>query len=228
MTAHELFVLALSWVVYFVIHSVLASLPMKTWVANRFPRCMPWYRLFFNALASILILIPLYLTFTAPGEPVWAWHGGWFYLANGIALLTVSGFLYSLRYYDGAEFIGLRQLRDREQRVEDQETFQLSPLHRYVRHPWYSLGLIIIWTRDMPPAMLLTAICATLYFVIGAYLEERKLVVYYGDVYRQYQIRVPALIPLPWRHLDGESAEYLVNLARRSRDQRAGGGGLQG
>ena len=215
MTANELMLLALAWLLYFVIHSILASLLVKTRVARQWPRIMPWYRLFFNATAVLLILVPLYLTFSAPGEPVWAWRGGWFYLANGIALVAVAGFFFSLRFYDGSEFIGLRQLRAREHRVEDQESFQLSPLHYYVRHPWYFLGLILIWTRDMPPAMLLTAISATLYFVIGAYLEERKLVVYYGDVYRQYQRRVPALIPLPWRHLDRESAERLTQQARR-------------
>lgn len=218
MTANELMMLALAWLLYFVIHSILASLLVKTWVARRRPGFMPWYRLFFNATAGILILIPLYMTFSASGEPVWAWRGGWFYLANGIALLAVFGFFFSLRFYDGSEFIGLRQLREREHRVEDQESFQLSPLHCYVRHPWYFLGLIMIWTRDMPPAMLLTAISATLYFFIGAYLEERKLVVYYGDVYRQYQLRVPALIPLPWRHLDRKSAERLTSQASRHRD----------
>ena len=216
--------LALAWLLYFVIHSILASLLVKTWVARHWRGFMPWYRLFFNALASLLILLPLYMTFTASGEPLWAWRGGWFYLANGVALVAGLGFFLSLRFYDGAEFIGLRQLRNRQHRVEDQESFQLSPLHCYVRHPWYFLGLILMWTRDMPPAMLLTAISATLYFVIGTYLEERKLVVYYGDVYRQYQLRVPALIPLPWRHLDRESAERLISQARRSRDQRTGGG----
>ncbi len=218
MAANELLILALAWLLYFVTHSILASLTVKSWIAGRWPGLMPWYRLFFNAMAIVLIVFPLYITFTAPGEPVWAWRGGWFYLANGIALLAVLGVFFSLRFYDGSEFIGLRQLRDREHRVEDQESFQLSPLHYYVRHPWYFLSLLMIWTRDMPPAMLLTAIFATLYFVIGSYMEERKLMVYYGDVYRQYQLKVPALIPLPWRHLDKESAERLINQARRSRD----------
>ena len=182
MTATELMPLALAWVLYFVIHSVLASLLVKTWVARQWPGLMPWYRLFFNATAGILILVPLYMTFSAPGEPVWAWRGGWFYLANGIALVAVAGFFFSLRFYDGSEFIGLRQLREREHRVEDQDSCHLSPRHEPVRHPRYFLGPIWISTRDMPPAMLLTAISATLSFVIGSYLEERKLVVYYGDV----------------------------------------------
>lgn len=214
MAVAELLTLALAWLLYFVTHSILASLAVKTWVAGRWQGSMAWYRLFFNIMASVLILLPLYLTFSASGGPVWAWTGGWFYVANGIGLLAVCGFFFSLKFYDGLEFIGLRQLREREQRVADQETFQLSPLHYHVRHPWYFLGLLIIWTRDMPPAMLLTAILATVYFVIGSYLEERKLMVYHGDVYRQYQRKVPALIPLPWRHLDMESARHLTGQNR--------------
>ena len=127
MTANELLLLSLVWMLYFVLHSILASLQVKTWVARRWSGLMPCYRLFFNASAIILILPPLYMTFSAPGEPLWAWRGGWFYLANGIALLAVFGFFYSLRYYDGSEFIGQRHLRERQQRVEDQESFLLSP-----------------------------------------------------------------------------------------------------
>jgi len=214
MAVYELLILALAWLLYYLIHSILASLAVKTWVARRWPGSMPWYRLFFNIMASVLILPPLYLMFIASGDPVWAWRGAWFYMANGIALLAVFGFFFSLRFYDGSEFIGLRQLRERQQRVEDQESFQLSPLHYHVRHPWYFLGLLIIWTRDMPPGILLTAILATVYFVIGSYLEERKLMAYYGDVYRQYQRMVPALIPLPWRRLGKESAQHLMQQIR--------------
>lgn len=210
----ELMMLALAWLLYYIVHSILASLAVKGWVARRWPEWMPWYRLFFNFMASVLILWPLYLTFSTPGEPLWAWTGIWFYIANAVALLAVFGFLYSLKFYDSGEFIGLRQLRDREQRVEDQESFHLSPLHYFVRHPWYFLGLLIIWTRDMPPVMLLTAILATVYFIVGSWLEERKLIAYYGDAYRQYQSRVPALIPLPWHRLDAKSSQQLTEQAR--------------
>ena len=86
----------------------------------------------------------------------------------------------SLKYYDGREFLGLRQLNERNASVDDQEQFQLSPLHRWVRHPWYFFALVIIWTRDMNSAMLIAAILMTLYFVIGSRLDERKLLRYHG------------------------------------------------
>jgi steroid 5-alpha reductase family enzyme len=86
--------------------------------------------------------------------------------------------------------------------VDDQEQFQLSPLHRWVRHPWYFFALVIIWTRDMN--------LMTLYFIIGSRLEERKLERYHGEVYRRYQRQVPGLVPLPWKHLRDSDVKTLT------------------
>jgi hypothetical protein len=57
--------------------------------------------------------------------------------------------------------------------------------------------------------MLLSAIMITLYFIIGSLLEERKLLAYYGEAYREYRQRVPGLFPLPWRNLSREQAREL-------------------
>ena len=45
---------------------------------------------------------------------------------------------------------------------------------------------------------LATNIVLSLYLVIGAFLEERKLLREFGDAYRQYQNRVSMLLPLKW------------------------------
>ncbi len=201
--------LAFTWLAYFIVHSLLASLKVKYLVARKWPGFMPWYRLFFNLLALVLLVIPLWLTWRLGGEILFAWKGAWWWLGNGLALAAVAGFLYSLRHYDGAEFLGLRQLREREQRVEDQERFRVSPLHRHVRHPWYFLGIILIWTRDMTAPMLLSSVMMTLYFIIGSWLEERKLLAYHGEAYAEYRRRVPGLFPLPWKRLDREQARRL-------------------
>ncbi|WP_457665434.1 methyltransferase family protein [Thiolapillus sp.] len=204
-----------AWLAYFIIHSLLASLAVKNRVAARWPAFMPWYRVFFNTVATVLLIIPLYLTWAIGGETVFAWKGIWWWLGNGFAVAALIGFLYSLRHYDGSEFLGLRQLRDGERRVEDQERFRVSPLHQHVRHPWYFLGLILIWTRDMTAAMLVSSVMMTLYFVVGSWLEERKLLAYYGEAYREYRSRVPGLFPLPWRRLNREQAQKLERRGNR-------------
>ncbi len=95
-------------------------------------------------------------------------------------------------------------------KIEDQEHFQLSAFHRFVRHPWYFFGLILIWTRDMSVMTLLSSILITFYFVVGSWLEEKKLLVYHGGTYRRYMARVPGLIPLPWKFLTAKEAEALL------------------
>jgi len=202
-------VLVLAWMIYGVVHSWLASLQLKGYVAQRCPRFMPAYRLCFNGLAVILLLPPLWLTFTLSGPEMWVWTGPAWWFANGLGVLALLGVVWSLRDYDSGEFLGTRQWRDQEMSVEDQEGFHISPLHRFVRHPWYSLSLILIWTRDMNLPFFVSAVMMTLYFIFGAYLEERKLLVYHGERYRSYRVMVPALIPLPWRFLSREQADEL-------------------
>jgi len=211
MNGQPIITLIILWSLYFVLHSSLASLRTKEYVARHWPSLMPGYRLFFNAVATLFVLPPLYVMFRYPGETLWIWEGVWSYVANGIALLAVAGFLWSLRYYDSGEFSGLSQLRGNTRTVEDQESFHLSPLHRFVRHPWYALGLVIIWTRDMNQAFLVTAVMLSGYFILGLRLEEKKLLRYHGEIYRRYREKVPALLPLPWRYLTRTEAEELVS-----------------
>jgi protein-S-isoprenylcysteine O-methyltransferase Ste14 len=205
-------VLVLAWGVYAAVHSWLASLQLKRLVAQRCPGVMPAYRLAFNLLATLLLIPPLWWSFTLPGPTLWQWNGVYWWLANGMALLALLGVAWSMRDYDSGEFLGIRQWRDKETAVEDQEGFHVSPLHRYVRHPWYSLSLVLIWTRDMDLAFFTSAVVMTLYFIIGARLEEQKLIIYHGEKYRRYREMVPGLLPLPWQYLSREQAEELQEL----------------
>ena len=170
--ADRLALLALAWLAYFAVHSVLASLWVKRAIAARRLGWMRGYRLFYNVLAVILVIPPVALTHLERGPWLWQWAGLGWWLANGLAVLALLGLGWSLRWYDGAELLGLRQWRRGMRSVEDQERFHLSPLHRYVRHPWYSLGLVLVWTRDMDVPFLVTALMISLYFVLGSRLED--------------------------------------------------------
>lgn len=195
---------------YFILHSLTASLWLKQLVARHWPAFVPWYRLNYNLLAILTALPLLYLAWRYPGEPLWQWHGLGSYLADGLGLFALIALLYSLRLYDMGEFMGLRQARGKVHEIGDMEHFQISPLHRYVRHPWYFLILVIIWSRDMASNQLLIYLLVTLYLVIGSRLEERKLIAYHGEVYRQYRRRVAGLIPLPWKTLSQSQVDALL------------------
>jgi len=216
-SSNHLLDLSAAWLLYFLLHSFLASLKSKRWLEMRWPGLLPWYRIAFNVVALVLLAFPLWLLYSQPGELLIEWSGYLQWLSHLIALLVFAGFLWSTRYYDGDEFLGLKQAREKVRQVEDQESFHISPLHRYVRHPWYFLGLLLIWSRDMDAGFLLSAIMITIYIVIGSRLEEKKLGVYHGPVYQEYTQRVAGLFPLPWKYLTRQQAmELLKQVEKRA------------
>jgi len=205
----KLTLIALAWAAYFVLHSVLAANATKAWVGRRWPRLLPGYRATFNLVSIVALLPVLWLVYATNGEWLWRWHGvaGW--IANGLAIVALFAFFVSTRTYDMGEFLGLRQFRKASR--FDEQTFTLSPFHRFVRHPWYCFGLVLVWTRDMNGPLLVSAVAVTLYLIIGSRLEERKLVAHHGQVYRDYMRKVPGLFPLPWKYLTVAEADSLIN-----------------
>ena len=193
------------WVAYALFHSLTASHLCKNWVKWRWPTIFASYRLLYNGLA-VLLLVPIaWLAFRFPGPMLIVWTGVLFWLLNGLAALSVLAFLRNGSGYDLQVFLGLRP-----ESCESTPKLVISGWHRFVRHPWYSLGLVLLWTRDMSAASLISTLAITVYFVVGSRLEERKLLVEFGERYREYQRRVPGLLPRPWRRLSKADAARLA------------------
>lgn len=200
--------IALAWFGYFALHSVLAASSVKAWVGGRWPRFMPAYRIAFNVMATLTLIPVLWLVYGGASDWLWQWRGVWAWLTNGFALMAILSLLVSGNSYDMGEFLGLRQLG--AQGSDQPENFTVSTLHRFVRHPWYCIGLVLIWTRDMNGPLLVSALMITAYFVVGSKLEEDKLLASYGETYRRYMAKVPGLIPLPWKYLTAAEAAALM------------------
>ncbi len=190
-------------------HSILASNSVKNSVEKHFPNLFRRYRLLYNVVACITIVPALILARFADSPVVWQWQGYSYFISAGLTLLAVIGFAISTRYYDMGVFLGLVP-NQASHAGKPEESFTLSPFHRYVRHPWYFFGIVLIWAQDMSVNWLISCVLMTLYFWIGSMFEERKLVEYYGERYRQYQKKVPRLFPLPWKSLSREEAEALM------------------
>ena len=199
--------IALAWLAYFALHSFLAASITKTWIGQRWPQFMPSYRATFNIVSIVTLFPVLWLVYGVGGDWLWQWTGIWAWLMNSMALLALLCFFASTRSYDMDEFLGLRQIRERGD--VDLQDFTISVFHRFVRHPWYSFSLVLIWTRDMNGPLLVSALAITIYFVVGSKLEERKLIARYGEKYRQYMATVPGLVPLPWKYLTATEAAAL-------------------
>ncbi len=201
--------LSAAWAGYGLLHSLLASLGVKRRVAARWPRLMPAYRLLYNLVALATLAPFAWWLLRDPGPFLWRWSGPWRWAADGLGLAALAALLLPGSPYDTAAFLGWRSWRDHRTDAGDGEPFRIGFLHRFVRHPWYALSLVLLWTRDMTALRLVSALWITAYFLVGSRLEERKLEAFHGDRYRRYRARVAGLVPLPWKTLSRVEARDL-------------------
>lgn len=203
--------LFLAWTVYLALHSALAAPSCRQRLVAVLPVLGSHYRLAFNAFALAALVPIVILAGANPGPEIWAWRGIGKAIADGAAVLAILLLPLTTRGYDLKSFLGVAPPAGAAHLV-------ISPAHRFVRHPWYAIGLVVLWTRDMNASLLATALAVSFYLPIGIYLEERKLIAEFGRRYLRYRQRVAPLVPLPWRILSPSEAREL--LAERSVSER--------
>jgi methanethiol S-methyltransferase len=116
---------------------------------------------------------------------------------QSLSLLGWSIALHSIFLISRFELFGFRQaVLNFAGRTEISIRFRTPGLYGFVRHPIY-LGLMVaFWaTPVMTAGHFLFASMTTAFMLVGIWLEERDLLVLFGDRYRQYQKRVAMLLP---------------------------------
>jgi protein-S-isoprenylcysteine O-methyltransferase Ste14 len=181
-------------IVWGVVHSLLASHTFKAWVRrlagekayNRF------YRFAYNLFAAASLLPLLAMLLTLPDSHLYTIPEPWVYLSvliqGGAVFVLIGGVIQTGVF----EFAGLTQLSGLEEKPE----MVTDGYYAYVRHPLYTASLALLWAMPTMTVNSLTLwVIFSLYLVIGAYFEEKKLLKDFGDAYAQYRARTPFLLP---------------------------------
>ena len=192
---------ALAWASFGAIHSLLARDFIKIRLR---PKLGAAYRLAYNGLAAAHLLAVWWVGRTVFAGAAGFALAGW--IRGGLLAVEIAGWLLmavALGGYDLGRLGGLRQIRARRLGVSEpeDEPLRLDGLHRFVRHPVYAAGFLILWGRVAGEFDLATALWGSLYLVAGARFEERWLARHYGEAYAAYRRRVPAFIPWKGRVL---------------------------
>jgi len=114
-------------------------------------------------------------------------------LLGGAGIIMYLG----ARQYDQPFFFGIRQIRDHLSTHDAEYAgFEVRGILARVRHPYYTAGILFLLAYgDVTASNLILKAVGIAYFIVGAFLEEKKLVAEFGEQYREYQRRVPMFIP---------------------------------
>lgn len=183
------------------LHSWLASQGFKARLLSHWPEpTRRFYRLIYNIIAAITLLPVLALPAFFPGEVIYRINPPWVFatmlLQTAGMLLIVVGLIQT----GPMAFVGLSQLAGGR---TSEDSLVISGVYRYVRHPLYTGGMLVLWlTPLMTGSVLALVLGLTLYLYVGSLFEERKLARTFGDAYQTYRANVPRFIPRPWRSFD--------------------------
>lgn len=188
-------IILLAVFVYSLFHSILASLWVKAraraWFGLETER---WYRLAFNAIAVVSLVPVLALPALLPDRNVYTIPFPWAYINLAIQGLAGLALIVGLWQTGLWSFLGIQQFLTPPK--SDPPKLVVGGLYRWVRHPLYTAGLALIWFIPVMTTNLLALILGlSIYLVVGALFEERRLLVEHGEAYADYQRRTPMLIP---------------------------------
>ncbi|TAN44851.1 MAG: isoprenylcysteine carboxylmethyltransferase family protein [Candidatus Methanoperedens sp.] len=176
------------------IHSLLATDYIKNIAKTKLKGKFRFYRIIYNILSFLIAAPAFFVWLTSKSLTPLVYNvPGW--LSPLLLILrpfAVGLFAYAALQKDLLEFAGLRQGKSESKLITD-------GVYRIVRHPLYLAGIILIFTKpEMTLLDLTAAALVSIYFITGAYIEERRLVSTFGDRYRKYQQEVSMFIPVKW------------------------------
>lgn len=196
----EYVILALLWILWCVVHSALVSISVTDYLRSKLGNHFRFYRLSYNGFALVTLMPVAIYSYAVQTEAVFVWDGYLRIFQVFLFLIAIFLFFAGITHYDALQFLGIRQLKQRSVSEGMTKTGELNAtgILGVIRHPWYLGAIAFIWARQLDVSAIIINSILTAHLIIGTYLEERKLVAEFGDMYRAYQKEVPMFIPYKW------------------------------
>ena len=198
----DVVIISLLFICFGLVHSYLASKRTKEIFVYHFKELLPFYRLMYN-LFAVISLILIYELSPRPDLLIYDLPKPFDLIIIIPQLIGLVGFIWTLKYFSSKEFLGINQITRWYRKeydynnLDENLTLHIEGPYRYSRHPLYFFSIVFLAFRPVMDLFYLTAlVCIILYFYIGSFYEEKKLVNVFGEVYKEYQKKVPGIFPV--------------------------------
>jgi protein-S-isoprenylcysteine O-methyltransferase Ste14 len=179
---------------FFLQHSSMVRKPFQHYLKQRIPDA---YVSAIYTISSGIVLLMVVVFWQDTSSIVASAEGFFRFVMRALFAASIAGFYWGIRSLGFFDPFGIRAIiYDFHKKTPKAMPLTIKGPYRWVRHPLYFFVIIIIWTNpDLTADRLLFNVLWTVWIFIGAMLEERDLVSHFGEAYRQYQQKVPMLIP---------------------------------
>lgn len=183
------------WTAWCVVHSLLNAdgIIKSTGILNSWFK--PYYRLTYSAFATASLAVVWWLTPEGQKNDLWKWTGILAQVRIAImAAASTMGYL-SFRSIGLLDFLGLTALGIGRRAAVSSHELVTSGVYGIIRHPQSLAGMMLLWARDLNDTALMINVVLSAYLLIGARIEEKRMLVKFGDDYGRYKAKVPAFVP---------------------------------
>lgn len=192
----RLWIVALIWGTWCVQHSLLNSEGPLRRTSLLDSKLGAHYRLFYNVVAVLTLVLVSKLTPRGHEFSIVVWH--WPLKLVPVLVWTIGLLVFWLtfRCLGWWDFLGFRGTgRDPDKQVRSGRSVITWGIYGVMRHPQFSAGLMLLWMRDLRDTDLVINVVLSAYLLVGAHLEERRLIRRFGEEYIRYRRNVPAFVP---------------------------------
>lgn len=185
---------AILCLLFFLQHSGMIRRSFRRWLANFIPAQYQGAIYTLASGACVLIVVAFWqgsdtILFEANAKI----RG----VLRGFFVLSMLGMVWGLLALRSVDMFGLSPILKRSNAKATQaKHLVIRGPYRWVRHPLYLFMIILFWSAPhLTMDRLLFNILWTIWVVAATVLEERDLAADFGPAYREYQLKVPMLVP---------------------------------
>lgn len=193
-TSVRLGIVALIWGSWCVQHSLLNSEGPVGRMCLLRSKMRPYYRFLYNVTAVLTLVAASKITPRANEMPVAVWHGALISLPVAIWTLGIFVFWLTFRCLDWRGFLGLSDM-GLVSKKKGGGRLITGGIYGVVRHPQFAAGLFMLWARNLRDTDVVINIVLSAYLLVGAHIEERRILGRFGEEYIRYRQSVPAFLP---------------------------------
>jgi protein-S-isoprenylcysteine O-methyltransferase Ste14 len=149
------------------------------------------------AITSAVTLTAVIILWQPSSTVLYELQGSLRWMCRSIFFIAIAGVGWGFRSLKAFDPFGRTPVKNYfEGKVHQHQSFTAGGAYLWVRHPLYFFSLLLIWScPDLYADRFIFNLLWTVWIILGTVLEEKDLVSDLGDDYRQYQKKIPMLIP---------------------------------